>query len=97
MEGGSEGEGGALNLPQCPSWDGCWLNPPSQQLSLNVRFYLYFQLKIHICFIWAKTVDAQCCQTCKRFTHFLNYKTIQTVWESVKCEVKLLLGGTWMP
>lgn len=70
------------------SWEGRWLNPPSQQLGLNVRFYLYSQLKIHILFIWAKTVDAQCCQTCKRFILFLNYQTIQMGWESVKWEVK---------
>lgn len=85
---GSEGELGTLNPLQFSSWEGRWLNPPSQQLGLNVRFYLYSQLKIHILFIWAKTVDAQCCQTCKRFILFLNYQTIQMGWESVKWEVK---------
>lgn len=84
---GEEAGEGASNPPQFPSWQGCRWNPPSQQLSLNVRFYLYSQLKIRIRFIWVKTVHAQCCQTCKRFIYFSNYKTIQMVWECVKWAV----------
>lgn len=51
---------------------------------LNVRFYLYPPLKIHLRFIWTNTVDAQCHQTCKRFMHFKIIKPFRwDGWEGV--------------